>query len=39
MQSQPISTILRNASVFDIKNWREVSLNNQANFQGLPDSD
>ena len=39
MQSQTISTILRNASVFDIKNWREVSLNNQANFQGLPDSD
>jgi len=39
MQSQTISTILRNASVFDIKNWREISLNNQANFQGLPDSD
>ncbi|MFM7600639.1 MAG: hypothetical protein ACKO7R_05495 [Pseudanabaena sp.] len=39
MQNQTISTILRNASVFDIKNWREVSLNNQANFQGLPDSD
>jgi hypothetical protein len=39
MQSQTISTILRNASVFDVKNWREVSLNNQANFQGLPDSD
>jgi len=38
MQSQTISTILRNASVFDIKNWREISLNNQANFQSLPDS-
>lgn len=39
MQSQTISTILRNASVFDIKNWREVSLNNQSSNQNLPDSE
>lgn len=39
MQRQTISTILRNASVFDIKNWREVSLSNQPSNQNLPDSE
>lgn len=39
MQRQKISTILRNASVFDIKNWREVSLSNQPSNQNLPDSE
>jgi hypothetical protein len=39
MQRQTISTILRNASVFDIKNWREVSLSNQSSNQNLPDSE
>jgi hypothetical protein len=35
MQQQLIGNILKNAFVFDIKNWREQSLTNQ----GLPDSE